>query len=129
MVVKSERQLAKELGISRIALWRCKQLADNPEDLFEEYLGECSREHKKISTAEIINHWRAQQGRQKLSGGGQRCPNCGHRFGGSRARQSKEYAVEDPACERAVSQTIYLMRNQLDRPFADIGPVTVARLD
>lgn len=127
--MKSERQLAKELGMSRISLWRCKQLAEVPEDLLEEYLAECRREQKKPSIRVIVNQWRAQLGQNELRGGSQRCPNCGHRFGGSRAGQSKITTDVEQACERAVLETIYSMRHQMERGFMEVGRVTAAKLD
>jgi hypothetical protein len=76
---KSERQLAKLLGLSRMRLWRAKVAARIPEPLLER-LSKARRAGliKALSMKSLAAIGRALQDGELLRGEVARCPNCGH---------------------------------------------------
>lgn len=78
---KSERQIAKLLGISRMRVWRMKAISRIPEPLFDRLceawtVGLLPR----LSTKLLAAIGRALEDGELLRGEVECCPNCGHKL-------------------------------------------------
>lgn len=67
----SERQLAKDIGVSRSWLWRCRQVANIPEDKFEALV-----ESDSVPTVtQLVEIGRRTKPRRRQKR--RTCPHCG----------------------------------------------------
>jgi hypothetical protein len=72
----SERRMAKLLGCSRIDVWRMRQMAELPDDLFERLM-KLHRDGHKMSTKQLAQISVALQRGDFDSASPERCPHCG----------------------------------------------------
>jgi hypothetical protein len=103
---KSERQIAKLLGLSRTQIWRAKMMARIPTPLWERLFEARSAGRISLDRRTLVAIGRALQNGVPLRAEIECCPNCGHQL---RVRgvisQSVMKVVADWLTEREQQQT------------------------
>jgi hypothetical protein len=77
---KSERQIAKLLGLSRTHIWRIKMMANIPESLLNRLFAARSAGTIPLSTKSLAAIGRCLKDGELLRGEIECCPNCGHQL-------------------------------------------------
>lgn len=73
---ESEREIARQTGLSRTEIWRFKLMAEIPEAEFEAVLAEARQKRVAISTRKIANYARLRRG-DVIPEDYEHCPHCG----------------------------------------------------